>query len=292
MIISFITGGLGNQMFQFAAGKALALKTKKQLKLDTSYYSLYQTNRTYELSKVFKSNFSIVKQAELKKLLGWPIILHKHSFLRKLYRRLPFCDSWITEPTPNHWQGFSEINKSCLIEGNWQSADYFNDYSNEIRQAFEFDMSEFKHNELINKIKLKNSVSIHIRRGDYISNQKTLQYHGICEESYYLEAIEYIKQKIENPKFYIFSDDLLAARKTLKNHSNSCYFVEENSTSNNHFDMMLMSKCNHNIIANSSFSWWAAWLNNNSNKIVIAPKQWFNEDISDQDLIPKTWIRL
>jgi len=292
MIITSLSGGLGNQMFQFAAAQALALNLNSPLLLDTSYFSIYQTNREFELFKVFITDFKLAKKEDLKKILGWTSIFHQQSFLRRLYKKIPFSKHWIVEPQINYWKEFSNLQSDCLLDGNWQSEKYFKHHGDIIRNSFQFNKSNFTNNDLLNKIRENNSVSIHIRRGDYVTNKTTFQYHGICDENYYLDAIKEIKKNVKNPKFYVFSDDISAAKKILTQQLSSCYFVENNSPTNNHFDMMLMSQCKHNIIANSTFSWWGAWLNTNPKKKVIAPKKWFARNLCDLDLIPEEWLRI
>ena len=150
------------------------------------------------------------------------------------------------------------------------------------------------------QISICNSVSIHIRRGDFTANPEVAKVHGnICNLEYYERAMNFIEQKIDNPIFYIFTDDVEWVKIHFNNRSNLIIVsnsvknqVEFGHKHNAHQEMYLMSLCNHNIIANSSFSWWAAWLNRNDNKIIIAPKKWFNDKKSDRDLIPITWIRI
>lgn len=294
MIITFLTGGLGNQMFQFAAGKALALKLKQELKLDISNYSHFQPNETireFELAKVFQGTFEIAEPKDLKKVLGWKTIFHQHPFLRKIFRKVAQNNNWVVEPGFGYWPDFFSRDSACLIEGYWQTKKYFESYADEIRESFRFKLDDFKNPELINKIENSNSISIHIRRGDFATHKATNNFHGICGSDYYLKAIEEISQKKENANFFVFSDDIEAAKELLKNCKNT-YFVDENSSANSHFDMMLMSRCKHHIIANSTFSWWGAWLNTNPDKTIIAPAQWFANGLSDSDLIPSEWLRI
>ncbi|HOV15035.1 MAG TPA: alpha-1,2-fucosyltransferase, partial [Spirochaetota bacterium] len=142
-----------------------------------------------------------------------------------------------------------------------------------------------------NQIKNSNSVSIHVRRGDYVGNIKTLNFHGVCEIDYYIDAINSIKQKVQNPLFFIFSDDIEWCKNNIKD-ENSIFIDFERD---DYVDMYLMTVCKHNIIANSSFSYWAAYLNQNFDKIVIAPKKWFKDDNQNkrtEGLIPEKWIRI
>ncbi len=136
------------------------------------------------------------------------------------------------------------------------------------------------------------SVSLHIRRGDYVSNKVTNQVHGVCDLNYYSHAISYIAERISNTHLFVFSDDPEWAKGNLKTEIPT-FFVDNNRADKDYEDLKLMRQCKHNIIANSSFSWWGAWLNQNAGKIVIAPKKWFNDkSINTKDLIPEKWIRL
>jgi len=160
-----------------------------------------------------------------------------------------------------------------------------------IRNDFTLKNKPDKLNNEISKIMQDtNSVSIHIRRGDYIANPITFQYHGLCSMEYYKKAIQYINENINRPIFFFFSDEIDWVKDNLKI-PKDCYFIDHNKMENDYLDLWLMSQCKHNIIANSSFSWWGAWLNTNKEKIVIAPKKWFNNAAIDTtDLIPEEWL--
>jgi hypothetical protein len=147
---------------------------------------------------------------------------------------------------------------------------------------------------ITNEIKNSNSISIHIRRGDYVSNQHTNDIHGLCSLDYFYKSVQYMNSKIYNPIYFIFSDDMDWVKKNFNTENLKYKFIETNMNQN-HLDLILMSYCKHNIISNSSFSWWGAWLNININKIVIAPKIWFaNKKMNNliSDLIPNNWITL
>ena len=156
-----------------------------------------------------------------------------------------------------------------------------------------FRFSEIK-NKLVkyylNLIKNKNSVAIHIRRGDYFNNSKARNYHGILGEDYYKKSITYVKKKVKSPNFFIFSDDIELVKKTLPCFNNKKFiFIDTKSSIN---DLYLMCNCRHFIIANSTFGWWGAWLSKNKHKIVCAPKRWVRARISTPDIIPENWIKI
>jgi hypothetical protein len=188
---------------------------------------------------------------------------------------------------------FFDCPDGSYIRGFWQTEKYFQSISEIIRQEFAFRFSpDEKNYELLNIIKNTNAVSIHIRRGDYVSVVKTNQLHGLCDLSYYINSVNIISNKYPNVHFFIFSDDIPWARANLVLDS-PCTYVDINSENNSHEDLRLMTYCKHNIIANSSFSWWGAWLNKNPKKIVIAPKKWMtNVSVESIELIPDTWIKI
>ena len=184
--------------------------------------------------------------------------------------------------------------KDCFLSGYWQSSRYFMAIEFLIREEFKFQkVSDKKNVNKVAQIKNENSVSLHIRRKDFVNN-KYHDIHGTCSIEYYLKAVKYIADMIKSPHFFIFSDDIEWAGTNL-NLAFPYEFVSGNTGELSYIDMQLMSLCKHNIIANSSFSWWGAWLNRNPDKIVIAPEQWFVDESMNAkttDLIPETWLRL
>ena len=182
---------------------------------------------------------------------------------------------------------------NAYLTGYWQSYKFFESIRSALLNDFEFSETPAKiQYEFIDKIHQQNSVSVHIRRGDYVSNPEYTKIHGVCSTDYYHRAIEYICSKVENPAFYFFSDDMDWVKKNITV-NNDCVYVTGTPAGKDFYEMYLMSICKHNIIANSSFSWWGAWLNKNTEKIVIAPKLWMADPTIDTtDLIPANWIRI
>ena len=305
MIITKLAGGLGNQMFQYALGRRLALKHKTILKLDTSFLldrtpKENFTYRNYELG-VFAIESEIAKPAETAKFTYKPV-----GYLDKLIHRLPHrfrpyvvCD----EPPFNYTYyetAITKSNRNTYLSGFWQSEKYFKDVESIIRSDFRFAVPPDDENEtLLRLIGNVCSVSLHVRRSDYVDNQISNQYHGSCMPYYYQQAMQLVSGKVSNPHFFVFSDDPVWASEHLQ-FSGSVTFVNFNHGNKSYEDLRLMSHCRHHIIANSSFSWWGAWLNYNPNKMVIAPKQWINPDsvwarkhgIMVVDVLPKNWITL
>lgn len=291
MIIANILGGLGNQMFQYACGYTLAEKNKTQLKLDVTGFQEYSL-RSFELDK-FDLQTEKATIDEIRQMKYKPI-----SFVEKLARKLvkksrPLSKNYYKEPHLHFDPTLFERGGDLYIEGYWQSEKYFAEYRDILLKKFT--LKKNMHNETQNyrkQIASSDSVSLHIRRGDYVENSETNSFHGTCSVDYYRGAVEKIGEKIPNSHFFIFSDDLGWAIENLFFIENKT-FVELPESVPDHEEMYLMSRCEHNIVANSSFSWWGAWLNSNSDKIVIAPKRWFNDvTINTEDLIPKEWIQL
>jgi hypothetical protein len=287
MIIVKLIGGLGNQMFQFAAAKRLALAKRTTLKFDTSFLLDRTicgnfTFRNYELDK-FVLKTSIATRKEIDRYIVRPLSSNKIDKL------LNYTDPhyYYFENQFNFNSEVLGLNRNTYMDGYFQSEKYFIDYQTQIRNYFIFRSIP---NE--NKISRTNSVAIHIRRGDYVSNSAINQYHGVCSLDYYLEGIKYLKSKLTNPVFYVFSDDMTWVKQNFSS-SLGLQCVEINNVENGSNDLRLMSLCKHNIIANSSFSWWGVWLNCNPEKIVIAPHKWFaNDKIQSEDIIPEKWIRI
>jgi len=272
MIVVRIIGGLGNQMFQYAAAKALSLETKQKFVLDISGFSQYKLHN-YSLQHFnIEANFYKRPNRYIKKL---QTIFFKNT----KYNEIDFGFN----PDVLKLKG-----DYIFLNGYFQSEKYFLKYEKEIREDFKI-ISPLKTQtqETINHIEKVNSVSIHIRRGDYLTNPR----HNTETEQYYKKAVEIIESKISNPVFFVFSDDIdwVKANMSLNYETN---FIDFNDALTNFEDLRLMSACKHNVITNSSFSWWGAWLNDNKDKVVIAPQKWFNDDSNTQDIIPNTWIKI
>lgn len=295
MIIIKLRGGLGNQIFQYSAGRRASHINKTLLKLDTSGFKNQKgmTKREYLLSCFnIKENFANEKEITKLKSVG------KNKLSRCLLRFISFFTpynkrSYIAEKYFHFDPSILNISDNSYLDGYWASERYFKDIENIIRKEFTFKLKPDSENKkLIEKIKNSMSVSIHVRRGDYISVNKTHGCHGVCNSDYYKKAIKLIAVKVKNPYFFIFSDDPGWVKQNLHLEF-PCIYVDYNVGKKDYEDMRLMSKCRHNIIANSSFSWWGAWLNKNKNKVVIVPKRWFkDESLNTKDLLPKDWIKI
>ncbi len=286
MIIVKLQGGLGNQLFQYAAGLALAKRHATLLKIDTSYLKKeangYYTQRHLELNR-----FEIeLVEANAQDLESFP--LNENKYWRKLKSLFPFLIKRQVFNERGHSVNplFFELPAHTYLDGYWQSETYFTNVALLLKQNLRIKSKYLVIDvALEHSIRTSASVSVHIRRGDYVNLALANDFHGLCNMTYYKAAMQYFEE--EDYRFFIFSDDL-AWCKTQFIEQPHLYFVE---TENAYTDFYLMGCCQHHIIANSSFSWWAAWLNTNSSKRVIAPKQWFAKTDAP-DIYPKDWIRL
>jgi Glycosyl transferase family 11 len=284
MIIIRIIGGLGNQLFQYAAARCLAEMRGTEVKLDVTGFQDYQL-RNFDLKELHTKS-SIATQQEVNELKPNGRLQRIQSYITPYNKR-----KFYKQPFFHFDPHFHQLGNKVYLQGFFQSERYFASIQFLLRKELQVKEEHLSGvQNLVTTLQTKNSVALHIRRGDY-KNEEALHYHGIVPISYYQQAIALLQQRVTNPHFYIFSDDGHWVKENLR---------LENATiisgihSKTHFeDLYLMSQCQHNIIANSSFSWWGAWLNDNPDKIVIAPKQWFNEGPKDtQDLYPSGWITL
>jgi hypothetical protein len=287
-----LKGGLGNQMFQYAFGMILQKMKGKDTYFDLSGFKLKandasHTLRNYELS-VFNKNLKIASSGYIEKKLRPGRLCGLFQKIYQLELKQYYSHSIGYDPHA------LDVKTEAYYIGYFQSYKYYIGYESYVRNLFKFDDNSFDkiNTKLIQNICDCNSVSVHIRRGDYITNPAIQAVHETCGKNYYSACIEYMKQYIENPVFYFFSDDQEWVKHTFNNLEIQSVFVQNNIGKNNWKDMYLMSKCKHNIIANSSFSWWGAWLNSSPHKHVIAPTKWFKDEESNYiiaDLIPAEW---
>ncbi len=293
MIIAQITGGLGNQMFQYATAKALSLHLNAELKLDLQSFKQeilpeLEVPRKFELTAFKNFKYTEASQEEINSFHSANAISKKIQKLLPPYKRKIY-----TEREYTFDKNFFSSNKHVYLKGHRQSEKYFKPFAHEIREIYHLNNDVIKEiKELATEISEQNSISIHVRRGDYLRLPIILNWHGVLEKDYYFNGIEIIRSKTPDAKIFYFSDDTEWVKKELM----PVYpgvLVSENISKNHYHDFYLMQSCSHQITANSSFSWWAAWLNPNPEKIVIAPKKWFNNAPYDtSDLIPESWNRI
>ena len=295
MIIVELSGGLGNQMFQYAFAYVLTYKNNTTLKIDNNFFNTNEkwsshTPRNFELD-IFNNSYVIANKKEIK-------LFYNFSLVNKLKKKLGFSYPKIYREKFFDFQPhLLTIKSSAFVKGYFQSYKYFEGFEKKIKDIFYLSENQLDdvNKKILLDIKNTSTISIHIRRGDYISDVITQQIHGNCSIEYYTKAIDLIVSKTEKSTLVFFSDDIEWVKIQFKNLPFTKIFVNYNFGVDSWRDLFLMKSCNHNIIANSSFSWWAAWLNENPNKIIIAPKKWFaisEDDRNTKDLIPESWIRI
>lgn len=285
MIISKIIGGIGNQLFQYAVGRALAHLNNTSLKLDVSSFDK-DALRNFSL-QYFNAKIDYASEKEIMHLIP-------SNSLDKVFQHfLPVKSRKIYKEKYFHFdENVLRLGPNVYLRGYFQSEKYFMVIKDIIRNEFRLRDEKTKPcEEIAMQMAETNSISVHIRRGDFAKDEKTMAYHGILGIDYYSSAFEIIQSKIPDPIFYFFSDDIDWVKQNFP--FPGSIYVSGNLTNDPLQDLYLMTQCKHNIIANSSFSWWGAWLNNKNDKIVIAPDKWFGNGPQDtQDIIPGSWIRI
>lgn len=277
-----IKGGLGNQIFQYAAAKALAFRNGAQLFLNIDSYK-YNLDRKFELD-LYKIDAIVDKEKSVFIKLFEAIFGIKNSGIKKNYSEKGFAFD------PNFFEQTCDV----TLEGYFQSEKYFVDIADDIRSEFLFVKDHPPNIEhFINLIKDNESVAVHIRRGDYVSSSEANSFHGLCDFNYYSRSIDFLVSHIGRPiVLFIFSDDMAWVKKNIFFKFPIVYVDFQNEESA-HYELKLMSLCKHNIIANSTYSWWGAWLGDPTGRVVISPVKWFSDsNIDTSDLIPDRWFRL
>lgn len=291
MIIVSLFEGLGNQMFQYATARHLAEKHSTILKLDVSFFELNK-RRKYGL-QCFNVQEHLATQNEIDRFLNRPRNKIDRLF-KNVVNKIGFgirADENLFQEKFFHFDpNILEAPNHIYLHGFWQSENYFAEIRDVLLDEFSIKYPQDAQNKgLSEKIEFHQSISLHIRRGDYVQNDQANQFHGTCSLEYYRRCIDHINKRINEPHFFVFSDDPGWAKENLD--SNLPITIVENNKFRGYEDLRLMSQCKHNIISNSSFSWWGAWLNSNPDKIVCAPEQWFkNKSTDTRYLLPKNFI--
>ena len=296
MITVKLMGGLGNQMFQYALAKNLAIKNKTEVIFDLTFLNhrlpgtkyvfrnydlgIFKNirNQTTLLSKLSKylRNTAYIMQTLINKI-GSKIIKNYYITERKQYEFDP---------------SIMKSDKNCYLSGYWQNEKYFKDISNEIKEdfsKFSYPLSE-KSAKLLKEIHKENSVCVNFRRTDYLTINTFM---GDIDANYYNNAIKLMSEKIGKPHLFIFSDDIEWCKNNFKSEFTTT-FVDHSYAGKKFSDyFQLMMNCKNFIIPNSTFAWWAAWLSSDKNKVIIAPKTWIiSKDYDSSDMVPKEWIRV
>lgn len=288
MFVFQFMGGLGNQMFQYAAARALSLHRGIPFKID------FDDPYTFVKRELNLSAFNLnVEQAS--RMERWKC-KPKRRYEKRLWMLLgkdPANKLYREKKDYTFDPGFFNCPDGAYVSGFWQTEKYFIDIEDTIRNDFNFRVPPLPSNEnWLKQIKSCNAVSVHIRRGDVITVAKTNRLYGTITTGYYRNAMELLAESFPDCEFFFFSDDMPWVKENIKS-TRPCYYIEGNDDAYNYEDIRLMSACNHHIIANSSFSWWGAWLNPSKTKKVIGPANWMTTiDIKTTDHIPDSWILL
>jgi hypothetical protein len=276
-----VVGGLGSQMMAYALYLSLKENRKEKIYMDLSSYSSYEQHNGCEIYDLFHLDKTDCKFFN---------VLNSRSIISKLARKIVFNRLTVSAQDSKYNYNPMVLTKSgfAIYEQCWTSWKYFSGIEEIVRNAFRFPtISDTQNSKVLNLINQTTSVSIHVRRGDYLSSPSL---SNLAPCSYYEQAISYIEQHVENPVFFIFSDDVKWCKDNLN--LTNAHFIDWNIGRESFKDIQLMSYCKHNIIPNSSFSWWGAYLNNNANKIVICPERWANSssNVELADMNMDSWV--
>lgn len=296
MILVNLKGGLGNQMFQYACGRALSLRAKalgkaSLIRLDTSGFAKIanaDTPRTFRLD-MFNTKADAASDSEIH-TIKYPFGIFSKAW--RLFNAKVLRQFYVAfDPSVLSW---GSRGANVYLDGFFQSEEYFKEFADDIRADFtpRHPLSSTAQ-ALFDKISRDPyGVSVHVRRADYVTDAKTKAVHGVCDIEYYKRAVAEVAAEVPKPNIYVFSDDIAWAKENLS-FGFPTIFVSAPDIADFE-ELILMSACRHNIIANSSFSWWGAWLNTNPAKMVIAPTRWANVHNDDwyKDIVPNTWKRI
>jgi hypothetical protein len=284
MIVVKIKGGLGNQLFQYAFGRSLSIHFSTKVYFDVSDYN----SQNHRVARTFDLDFFKVKLRKIESLTDINNSIFLFSFGRK---KKDF--NYFIEKSFSFDSAVFKTPSSTIFDGYWQSFKYFETIKSVLQTEIVLKKSKLIHFETrIRPLNGRTRIAVHLRRGDYVTDSTTFQIHGVCDTSYYQRSINYFRNHIENAHFFLFSDDISSVKEEFGESSDFTYvdFLE------NHLEEFeFMKKCDHFIISNSTFSWWAAWLSIHAKKQVIAPARWFNDPILESqtnNLIPIDWKRL
>ena len=296
MVIVRLMGGLGNQMFQYAAARRIALAHQVPLKLDISWFAQWP-DRAYALHGLgIEETFATPD--ELRQVAG-PSAKGIGWLAFRLRRRWGIAYGW----TWIHERGLSPFDSRALdpptrvyLDGYWQSEKYFSDVADTIRREFTIDCPtdtmDPRARDLADQIAATASVSVHIRRGDYVADPRKSRVRSVCTPAYYQDCVARVAERVPDPHLFLFSDDPPWVAANLR-FAYPATLVSERAPHTEHAELRLMSACRHHIIANSSFSWWGAWLDPRLDKLVLAPSRWMNDPrVDDRDVLPPGWIRV
>jgi len=293
MIVSNLLGGLGNQMFQYACGRALSHRQGATFKIAIDMFRGYALHQGFELPRVFALAPAEATPDDLRSLLGW----RRGALTRRVIAKLGWdgirTPAFCLDPFFHFCPNIAACGPNAYLHGYFQSERYFEGAAAQIRRDFSFAVPLDGENAAVaRRIADSASISVHLRRGDYVNDKRNVGLFAACGVDYYRRAIEHLLSRTPNARFFVFSDDPGYARELFATLGLEAEVVAHNSGADSYNDMRLMSLCRHHIIANSTFSWWGAWLNAREDKQVVAPARWFHGDRQPADLIPRSWVQL
>lgn len=300
MVTVFLRGGLGNQMFQYAAGLNLARKNNVKLALDLVHVRdrfprPHFTYRTFDLTDVFFIEPRITFLSRVANAAPIPGVWLGLDLLvmnaAEIFRRARVIYEDETKPFD---PAILDAAGNSILYGRWENERYFIESEKEVREAFRFRQPlAGEALALAERIQKGNSISLHVRRGDYAKVKAVSELMGGTDMSYYESAVAYMVTQVRNPEFFVFSDDVEWCKENIKTGLPTVYVPASVAGPKGAFHLQLMSICRHNIIANSTFSWWGAWLNRNPKKIVVAPKRWSSAATAiGREVAPASWKML
>lgn len=279
-----LLGGLGNQLFQYAMGRTLADQRGVDLVLD--HRMVVEKGFISGLAiELFNIRADYINDDTASKYSKW-----KWKLSRGLRRRIRPLLGFYHETEFTYDNQVAEQKPTTVLSGFWQSYKYIK-VSQQLLSDLTLKSPYTEHQQtFVDQMASANSVAMHVRRGDYIRDPKTLAKHGVCSGDYYRQAVAEIERRVKNPVYFVFSDDPDWVRENV--HLENVVFVSDEGF-DQEIDLTLISKCKHQIIANSSFSWWGAFLNSNPEKVVVVPSPWFELDsLPDTNMSPENWIRV
>jgi hypothetical protein len=286
-----LRGGLGNQLFQYAFGRAAALKYGSTLLLDTSLLSSKDptiTPREYALAP-FRIAAGLLDESRARKF--GVRTSRVGLWLARRGMAGGGCKYVLERRLGYDAAALDGVKSNAIFEGYWQSEKYFLQCAAQLRDELSITESPALRLACAD-VAGEVSVSVHVRRGDYMTNAAASEMHGVCPLSYYEACFDYIETTVRKPRYYLFTDDTEWAEKSQGFFSREMTLVSQRARLLPHEELVLMSRCRHHILANSSFSWWGAWLDERPDTVVVAPNRWFKSDIEATDLLPSRWRRL
>jgi len=300
-VVACVFGGLGNQMFQYAAGRALALKTGSRLILDATSFTLPKVRRAYGLdgyALAAETRFDGYRYPPRQTAVRFPARQLPHWIeraARVVRARIPIGFpagkgdfSVFAEHSFDFDPDFWQCGPQTYLVGYWQSERYFSEVADVIRRELTYlRVPDAANARWLARIRACHAVCVHVRRGDYLMPAH-FGYHGLCSAGYYQRALRLVRERVANPQFFVFSDDWPWCREHLA--GEDIVIVDANKPEAGSDELRLMAACRHHVIANSSLSWWGAWLAKGAGQTVVAPTPWFTHRPQTPDLLPAGWV--